>query len=276
MKPVSTLAICVVLCVLGAVRETVATIELRDVATRIVNGQNSTRGQFPHQALLIMDLPNDDWRFCGGSLISNQWIVTAAHCVDQALTIHVHLGVLNPANRDEPGRVQLSTNTSIMHPFYFGPLLVNDIALVRLMEPVEFSEFIKPIRLPQRGTNFHNMSAIASGFGQLNSTDRRMASQLQWTRLDTIDNLQCARQFGNIVALQALALSNQVICAWSRLNGASICFGDSGGPLISDDNILIGASSFVSNHGCDMGYPSAFVRMTTYLDWIRQHTGIEP
>lgn len=239
-----------------------------DLVTRIVNGQNSTRGQFPHQALLFLRVASGGQGVCGGSLISDRWILTAGHCVDGVVSFEVHLGALVTRDRNETGRVILQTNTSILHPYYWRPVVLNDIALIRLNEAVEFSETIQPVQLPSRHSWFHGINAVASGFGLQNTSAPSIAPILQWTNLTTIDNVQCYRTFGVLVARPS------VICAVGD-ERQSACNGDSGGPLITAEGIQIGLTSFGSGEGCHHGHPSVFTRVTHYLDWIREVTGLD-
>lgn len=241
-----------------------------ELATRIINGRDSRRGQFPHQALLIIHLASNQTSLCGGSLLSNTWVLTAGHCVDGARSFDVHLGALHTRNFTEPGRVVRQTNHSILHEGYWRPIVLNDIALIRLNEPVQFSDTIQPVRLPGRSNWFHGINAIASGFGRINGTNNDIASILQWTNLTTISNLQCYRSFGFLVARPS------VICAVGSAEGReSACNGDSGGPLITEEGVQIGLTSFGSGQGCHLGFPSVFTRVTSYLDWIQAHTGLE-
>lgn len=242
---------------------------LSDISTRIVNGFNSTRGQFPHQALLIITLPENQTSLCGGSLLFDRWVVTAAHCTINAVSFQVHLGAHNLRNFHEAGRVIQTTNQSFTHPGYYPALLLNDIALIRLDEAVQPSEHIQPISLPIYTNYYHDLTAIASGFGVQNTTGH-VAPVLQWAPFETVNNYRCAQLFGDLVA--ALVLRPSILCAVGR-EQSSVCFGDSGGPLITEDGLLIGVTSFVSGRGCHLGYPSAFTRVTYYLDWIRYVTG---
>lgn len=241
-----------------------------DTTTRIIGGRDSRRGQFPHQVLLIIHLATNQTSLCGGSLLSNLWVLTAGHCVDGARSFDVHLGALNTRNFTEPGRVVRTTNTSILHPGYWRPIVLNDIALIRLNETVEFSDTIQPVRLPSNFSWFHDINAVASGFGRVNGSNNDIATVLQWTNLTTIDNFVCYRTFGFLVARPS------VLCAvGTPENRESACNGDSGGPLINDDGIQIGLTSFGSGEGCHLGHPSVFTRVTSYLDWIQEHTGLQ-
>lgn len=239
-----------------------------ELATRIVNGFNSTRGQFPHQVLIFLNLPEGRQGVCGGSVISNDWILTAGHCVDGVESFEVHLGALETRNFTERGRQIRRTNTSVLHPYYWRRIVLNDIALIRLDTPVEYSDTIQPIALPPRRNLFHGITAIASGFGLQNTSAPSIAPILQWANLDTIDNAQCYKSFGFLVA------RSSVICAVGT-TGQSACNGDSGGPLITEDGVQIGLTSFGSGEGCHRGFPSVFTRVSYYLDWIAEVTGIE-
>lgn len=95
--------------------------DLNEIATepRIVNGKNSTRGQFPFYAFLKIKLTGGT-ASCGGSLISNEWVVSAAHCLQGASSVEVHLGSLRASNLTEEGRIIVNvTKTRIhVHPKY--------------------------------------------------------------------------------------------------------------------------------------------------------------
>lgn len=189
-------------------------------STRIVNGQNSTRGQFPHQVLLFLNIAQGQGT-CGGALITPNHVLTAAHCAHDIDSFEVHLGALVTRNFTEPGRVIRRTNTSIVHPYYVPHITWNDIAIITWEEPVNFTETISPVRLPTEPSYFHGVSAIASGFGLQNTSAPTIAPILQWTHLNTINNVQCYSTFGPMVARLS------VICAVGD-ERRSACNGDSG------------------------------------------------
>lgn len=262
--------LCVLLVLVAAmVSSSAAEIDTKlniDLDPRIVNGKPSTRGQFPYYALLLINTPQGRGA-CGGNLISNRWILTAAHCVVGGDLFEVHLGALQVGNLTEPGRVIVRTKTAFAHPLYVREIVWNDIALIRLNEPVEFSDTIKPIQLPKSGFLQYGTPLTAIGFGLRNTSDTTLAPVLQHAVLNVITHQDCLRTF------PFLALRRSVICTRGG-EFESTCNGDSGGPLVrlndaSPNNpTLIGLTSFGSAEGCHLGFPAAFTRVYSYLRWI--------
>merc|ERR1711931_368146 len=109
----------------------------------IVGGHEAVEGQFPWMAALFID---DAW-FCGGTLISASHVLTAAHCADGATYADILLGAFNVRVPDEPNRVEISSYELVVHPMWSPSTLSNDLALVVLPSPVEFTDYISPICL---------------------------------------------------------------------------------------------------------------------------------
>ncbi|CAH0625519.1 unnamed protein product [Chrysodeixis includens] len=240
--------------------------EEEDKQSRIVGGSSSSLGQFPYQAGLVIALPNGQ-AACGGSLLNNRRVLTAAHCWfdgrNQARQFTVVLGSI----RLFSGGVRLSTSNVVMHGSWNPNLARNDIAIINLPSNVGFNNNIAPIALPsgsQLNENFAGNNAVASGFGHTRDGGSISSSQsLSHVTLPVITNNECRASF-------PLIIQSSNICT-SGANGRSTCQGDSGGPLVVNRNnrpILIGVTSFGSDRGCQVGAPAAFARVTSYVSWI--------
>lgn len=207
----------------------------------IVNGQDAYRGQFPYYTFLKLNTTDGDG-ICGGTLISNEWILTAAHCLYDTLNGEIHLGSLRVADRTEKGRVimEFGMEHRYIHPNYYQSIVWNDIGLIRLPKPVEFSDVIRSVKLACETIKIQDVIAIGNGF--TNAKQTKSASPiLQWTNLKTNSYAECLRSY------PFLLFRRSVICARGDQR-ESTCNGDSGGPLVADKtHILIGATSFGSN-----------------------------
>ncbi|KAK7869888.1 hypothetical protein R5R35_006690 [Gryllus longicercus] len=228
---------------------------------RIINGNTASRGQFPYQAALYLNGVS----FCGGSLISTRWILTAAHCASGISRFTVYLGAQN-LQVNEAGRLVISTTSKIVHSGYNGNTLNNDIAVINLNQDVSLSSYIQPIRFASGSATYAGITARVSGWGRTSDTSG-VSNTLNYADLSIITNTVCSQTFGSIIV-------SSTLCA-STASGRSTCNGDSGGPLINPSTgTQIGIVSFGSSAGCTKGYPVGFARVTSFASWITSNTGV--
>uniref|UniRef100_A0A2A4K1D3 Peptidase S1 domain-containing protein n=1 Tax=Heliothis virescens TaxID=7102 RepID=A0A2A4K1D3_HELVI len=233
--------------------------------SRIVDGSLASLGQFPYQAGIVIDFPSH-LSACGGSLLNQRRVLTAAHCwfdgSNQAQRFTVVLGSVFLFS----GGTRLVTSDVVMHsgwnPF-FG--ITNDITMINLPSNVVTSNVIQPIALPsanELNNQFAGYTATASGFG-FTYDGGSVSNELRHVNLPVLSNDVCRQSYSII--------DESIVCT-SGANG-NICSGDSGGPLVVISNnrrVLIGVTSFGSGNGCQAGAPSGFARVTFYMNWISQ------
>ncbi|XP_065348586.1 transmembrane protease serine 9-like [Cloeon dipterum] len=224
----------------------------------IVGGSLASLGDFPWQAFLLID---NTW-LCGGSLILADWVLTAAHCYGSRYV--VSLGTIGRTILS-PGAVQTTTTTSFRHPQYRSSTLNNDVCLIKLNNPVTFTDTLSPVALPSTAdasNTFVGTLATVSGFGKT-ADNEGVSENLKYTQVTVIPYQECASYYGTSVVVSS------TIC--TRQTDTSTCQGDSGGPLVYKDArdiwVQIGVVSFGSAEGCLAG-PSGFARVTSFLGWI--------
>lgn len=242
------------------------------ISSRITGGTESPPHKYPWMASVFMHKGADTY-FCGGTLLNSEWIMTAGHCTDGFDSIDVFLGAHNVREVFEEGRIEVTAAEFFAHPSYSQIGIVNDIGLIRLPRPVNFTENIRPICLPtysEEDEKFANLDAPASGWGKPTDDATAISPVLREVVTQTITNLLCRFELFTITANN--------ICI-SGKGGKSTCNGDSGGPLhlIMDDGRYkqIGITSFGLVLGCEKGLHAAFTRTTSYLQFIETNTGLE-
>lgn len=236
---------------------------------KIVGGQEASPNQFPWLA----GLEAPSW-FCSSSIISEEWVLTAAHCVDGASSWDVILGSHNLDAFSEPHRIVASSANGILHPDWNPNTLANDIALIKLDSPIEFNDYIRPACLPAYSDASDNLvgeSVTATGWGKLSDSSFSRAAKLHFAAgIPVMDNDICNSNYGII--------TDGHLCIDST-GGHGVCNGDSGGPLnlplANDRYHTVGVASFVSSLGCESGLPHGFTRVTEYLQWIESVTNIQ-
>ncbi|XP_050096684.1 brachyurin-like [Anopheles aquasalis] len=242
---------------------------------RIVNGEEAFPGQFPYQIALLSNFAAGGG-LCGGSILTNNYILTAAHCVvdgNGALATDgtAILGAHNRINAEPTQqRIAFSQSGVFVHPSYNPTLIRNDIATVRLNSPAVFNDRVQPIDLPALSDSrtFAGLIGTASGFGRTSDALPGASDVVMYTRNPVLTNADCQSSWNIIL------VSDQNVCL-DATGGRSVCNGDSGGPLTVQDggnSLEIGIASFVSAQGCASGIPSVWVRVSFYRDFIAQNS----
>ncbi|KAI4469003.1 chymotrypsin-related [Holotrichia oblita] len=237
---------------------------------RIVGGEEAVRNSIPYQAGVLIAAAAGNF-FCGGSLISPNDVLTAAHCLDGANAVQVRLGAHVIDSSTEETQVRISAASWVQYPNWDAALIRNDVAIIRLVTSAPINANIQTINLPRRSqasTTFAGVSSRISGWGRDSDASNVISPVLREVIVNIITNLQCNIQF-----LGLIQASN--ICT-SGAGGRGACSGDSGGPLVTQDNnpVQVGVVSFGLGLGCEIGWPSAFARVTSFLDWIEENSDV--
>ncbi|XP_042874674.1 clotting factor B-like [Penaeus japonicus] len=237
--------------------------------TRIVNGTDASSGEYPYMVIVRPTMGTVTYS-CGGSIIKRNWILTAAHCffdLDTGLKasiVEVRYGSIN-YNR---GTIVTST-VFITHPEYDNATYANDVALVRLPEPLQYQSDpnLRPICLGLDEDNLFSGKAVATGWGRTSYGGTR-PDILQEVELDLISMSECEAK------IRLPADTSRVLCTLTPYKDT--CQGDSGSPLVVEIGFGRWVQVGINSYGIECArpqYPSVYMRVSAYVDWITCHTG---
>lgn len=235
---------------------------------KIVGGLYTKEGDDPWQVALVRaeKIGLDRRPFCGGSLISPKWVVTAAHCVDRD-TLSTDFNVIGGTTDVNNGGVRVKVAEIIVHPNYYPEDHLNDIALVRLQQPIVAPQAreIAILPLAMEATALKWMSkARVTGWGALGEGGVPV-SDLRYVELTVYSNKDC----NDRVAYNG-AIANDMVCAGFAAQARDSCQGDSGGPLTvlaEGEHYLAGIVSW--GEGCARPNKyGVYTRVAHYVSWI--------
>ncbi|CAN7937923.1 unnamed protein product, partial [Ixodes hexagonus] len=252
---------------------------------RIVGGKDADPVEFSWQISLRRKLPlinTDRGHTCGGSIISEQYVVTAAHCVDGLFTFpsnyKVMVGDQNINQKDETeGDFEIEKITK--HPDWDRDTLNYDYAVLRLKTPLDFNgqqKHLMPICLPEKDQSFEGQNCTASGWGLTKNRlegGKSLSAQLQKADLPILAHNVCKEYYEQFNEVH----DNTMICAGPPEGGKGVCQANSGGPLqcARPDGryVLAGATSWGVVCAAEKR-PGVFAKISPQVDWIKQVAGM--
>uniref|UniRef100_A0A5F5PML0 Ovochymase 2 n=1 Tax=Equus caballus TaxID=9796 RepID=A0A5F5PML0_HORSE len=254
-----------------------------NIFSRIVGGSQVEKGSYPWQ----VSLKRRQKHICGGTIISPQWVITAAHCVANrniALTLNVTAGEYD-LNHTEPGEQTLTIETIIVHPHFSTKKPMDyDIALLKMTGAFNFGQFVRPVCLPEPGERFEaGFICTTAGWGRL-TEDGILSQVLQEVNLPILTQEECVAA---LLTLKKPISGQTFLCTGFPDGGRDACQGDSGGSLMCRNKkgawTLAGVTSW--GLGCgrgwrnnvqkdDQGSPGIFTDLSKVLPWVHKHVQI--
>ncbi|TMW53533.1 hypothetical protein DOY81_001410 [Sarcophaga bullata] len=231
------------------------------ISLRVMGGDFARRGEYPYHAAIFLGSSYG----CGGSIISETFVLTAAHCVynRQPSQMYVRVGTIDLRT---PVGQTVRAKEFILHPQYNRPTKDLDLALIRLSQPLKLgSATVNKIELSTAPMNLPKGTVgIITGFGRVGG-DMEKSSRLKYARVFVWTRDQCTPQ-------NVPGLTEHMVCTGNPAGGVNSCKGDSGGPL-AVDNKLYGVIS--TGFGCAYkNEPALHAYVGAALDWIKQVAGV--
>uniref|UniRef100_A0A8C5IUZ1 Enteropeptidase n=1 Tax=Junco hyemalis TaxID=40217 RepID=A0A8C5IUZ1_JUNHY len=233
--------------------------------TRIVGGNDARREAWPW----IVSLHFNFQPVCGASLVSDEWLVTAAHCVYgrqlEPSRWQAALGLYSQSDLAKPPAVVQNIDRIIINPHYMKQTKDSDIALMHLQHKVQYTDYIQPICLPEKNQQFPpGINCSIAGWGAIRN-DGPSSNILQEAEVPLLSNEKCQQW------MPKYNITENMLCAGYDMGGIDSCQGDSGGPLTFEDGdkwFLVGVTSF--GEGCALPQrPGVYARVTMFVDWIK-------
>ncbi|XP_056257726.1 tryptase-2-like [Seriola aureovittata] len=244
-----------------------------EVRSSIVWGHDARKGAWPWMVHLNITSENKkSWR-CGGTILNNQWVLTAASCWDSRDKPYLARSIawIGTHSLQKASARYMGIYAIIPEPRYraVGNGFVNDIALVKLKKKMTFSGSVQPVSLPSVDDTFDPSSECwITGWGNTGTgVPLQDPEVLQELKIPIVSNSVCKRQYPE--------LNSDMLCAGDMVGGKDACKGDYGGPLVCRSGsgfVQVGIMSYGSPNGCALsGRPGVYTQVSKHLRFINDY-----
>ncbi|XP_038549395.1 coagulation factor X [Micropterus salmoides] len=234
---------------------------MEEVTPRIVGGVLEKPGGSPWQVRICR---SDGYGFCGGTLVSDRWVVTAAHCFEETAD-HVNIGDFDK-QRPDPGEQLIKVQKVFVHPHFHSFTFDSDIALLYLAQPVVRGPTAIPVCLPDPHLSSYLLQegnrGVVTGWGATQYLGRS-SRFLRKVALPVI-------RFRDCTASTEQVITDNMFCAGYLEASIDACSGDSGGPFVvnyRDTWFLTGVVSW-GEKCAEKGKYGVYTRLGNFLNWI--------
>jgi len=246
--------------------------------SRIVGGHVAKPYSWPWQAEMCMSgsFGGSCALRCGGSIIDENWIMCASHCVDGYVNspqrFHMKVGTYDYHNNNEAGEVVTNVTQIIMHPQYKHPHeYSHDMSLLKLSQPLTWTDHIQPVCLPANEDDLlvEGKAMFVTGWGAT-SEGGPVSSQLRQVIVPSLSMSHCTQEYGSS------QIDDTMICAGKQ--GVDSCQGDSGGPLVTKhtDGRWFQAGIVSWGYGCaERNHAGVYSRVSSMCDFVKSSLGFD-
>uniref|UniRef100_A0A8C1QU60 Mast cell protease 1A-like n=1 Tax=Cyprinus carpio TaxID=7962 RepID=A0A8C1QU60_CYPCA len=219
----------------------------------IVNGTEAKAHSRPY----MVSIQSNEKHVCGGFLISDEFVLTAAHCWNGYKTLTVVVGAHDL--RESKNSDRIGVKSYIPHPRYMAQFSWNDIMLLRLQEKVNINNYVEWISLPKKGEDVEaNTLCSVAGWGRL-ETNGSLSDRLMEANVYIMNKRECYDRWGEKFSV------TQMMCTCGH--GGSCRF-DSGGPLVCG-HTAVGVTAFGYKLLCNSPEkPNVYIKISPYIPWI--------
>lgn len=228
---------------------------------RIVGGAYINITFVPYMLSLMLY----DQHMCGGGIVNENWAVTAAHCLIQFTDRINDLRVRSGSSYIDQGGTIHAVSNIILHENYNPTTSDFDLAVLKVNPPFKYDNETQPLTIAKDDSTKNDFGLVA-GWGYFMSFNPVLSRQLQYIYLPKIDKDECRKKYG-----KQFPVTNTQVCYGLENGGEDTCKGDSGGPMVNTDEVLIGLTSW--GIGCAQpNNPGVYTDAILLRDWIKNKT----